>query len=259
MGLADREYYRSEPRGVSPIAAMRMWSITTWLIAINVAVFILNGMFRRVVTVTDGVQTWRQDAGGLLEIWGHFSVATAIFHGQIWRFITFQFLHAGLWHLLLNMLGLFFFGPLIERYLGTKRFLAFYLLCGIAGPIGYMILWAASNTTGVELLMSAAYWLVGASAGVFGILIAAAHLAPNATVLVYGIIPMRMRVLALALLGIAVYHIFVTGQNAGGEAAHLAGAAAGFLLIRNPRWLNFAEMRLPRSRGRNLDYKRWRD
>ncbi len=208
-----------------------MWSITTWLIVINVAVHIVNSMV--LVTVTSG---GRQETFRLLSALGHFSVATAIQDAQVWRFITFQFLHADLWHLLMNMFGLYFFGPLIENYLGPRRYLAFYLLCGIAGPVGYMILWATGDIT--TLAMTAHVPLIGASAGVFGILIAAAHIAPETIVLVYGIIPMRLKVMAWLLLAIAVYITFTSGHNAGGEAAHLGGAVLGWLLIRNPNWLN---------------------
>jgi membrane associated rhomboid family serine protease len=79
--------------------------------------------------------------------------------------------------------------------------------------------------------------LIGASAGVFGILVAAAQVLPNATVLIYGFIPARLRTVALVLLGVAIYTVFTNGRNAGGEAAHLGGAAVGYLLIRNQRWL----------------------
>jgi hypothetical protein len=68
--------------------------------------------------------------------------------------------------------------------------------------------------------------------------VAAAVVAPNATVLVYGIIPMQLKAMAWLMLGFAVYTIFTMGHNAGGEAAHLGGAVMGWLLIRNPQWLN---------------------
>ena len=73
------------------------------------------------------------DSSSWLQDWGHFSVDKAIFHLQLWRSITFEFLHSSLVHLLLNMLGLYFFGPIVESYLVRQRFLVFYLLCGIAG------------------------------------------------------------------------------------------------------------------------------
>jgi len=234
MGIYDRDYYRAPARPSTPFGGMRMWTVTTWLIVINVAVFVLNSMFYQVV--------WQGNRAiaqiPLIEAWGHFSVTTAIFQMQLWRFITFQFLHAGLAHLLFNMIGLYFFGPLIEAYLGSRRFLAFYLLCGIAGPFGYMVLWAWSNATTWQLIQDASVPLVGASAGIYGILIAAAQIAPNATVLLYGVFPVKLRAMAWVLLGVAVYTVMTSGNNAGGEAAHLGGAVAGWLLIRNWHVLN---------------------
>ena len=68
-----------------------------------------------------------------LQRWLHFSTKKVIGGGQLWRLVGFQFLHADMTHLLFNMVALFFFGPLVERFLGGKRYLAFYLLCGVFG------------------------------------------------------------------------------------------------------------------------------
>ena len=87
----------------------------------------------------DREMNW-QPARGPLEEWGYFSVEKAIFRGQVWRFITFQFLHASLPHLLFNMFALYMFGMLVEQYLGRRRFLAFYLISGVGGAVMYLIL-----------------------------------------------------------------------------------------------------------------------
>ncbi len=244
MGIYDRDYWQdsNQPRRSTRFGGMSMWSVTTWLIAINVAVFLINGAVQQTVVDNDGYVLGRIHP--INDLYGYFSVATAVFHLQIWRFITFQFLHANFNHILFNMISLFFFGPIVESYLGSRRYLAFYLLCGIAGPAMYVVLWALGF-----LIHDPRVPLVGASAGIFGVLIAAAQIAPNATVLIYGIIPMRLRMMAMLLLAVAVYTTFTNGTNAGGEAAHLGGAAAGFLLIKNPRLLNFLDFR-KRSRMR---------
>src|SRR6185503_5686995 len=104
-------------------------------------------------------------------------------------------------HLFFNMLGLYFFGPFIERYLGSRRFLAFYLLCGIAGAAMYLLLWGSR-----VFISNPSVPMVGASAGIFGILIAAAQIAPNTTVmLLFPPIPMRLKTLAWVLIAIALY------------------------------------------------------
>jgi membrane associated rhomboid family serine protease len=80
--------------------------------------------------------------------------------------------------------------------------------------------------------------LVGASAGIFGVLIAAAHVAPNAMIMMmFPPVPMRLRTLAWVFIAIAVYTVFTRGRNAGGEAAHLGGAIVGFLLMQGERIL----------------------
>lgn len=178
----------------------------------------------------------------------YFSPSTGLEGGQFWRFLGFQFLHANLSHLLFNMLGLFFFGPTVERHLGGKRFLAFYLLCGIFGAFMYLLLnaggLAAAAAFGGEVripgLLFNNPWtpLVGASAGVFGVLMAGAYLIPNATVLLFFVIPMRLATLAYALVAIAILSVLMGSQNAGGEAAHLGGAIAGYFFIRRPHLLH---------------------
>ncbi len=187
MGVYDRDYYRnsSEP---GALASVRMWSVTTWLIAINVAVYVLN-------LLTD------RELSGL----GAFTAYAAVEHLQVWRFITFQFLHASPSHLFFNMLSLYFFGPMVEQYLGQRRYLAFYLLCGAAGAALYLLLMFIGVMHETPLTP-----LVGASAGIFGILIAAAtRIAPNTTVmLMFPPIPMRLKTLAWILLGIAVLTVF---------------------------------------------------
>jgi membrane associated rhomboid family serine protease len=288
MGIQDRHYYREGPgpssSGGLGVGSMSMWSITTWLIVINVAVFVLDGLLFRsglvyvfAAVMTEGgirdavlpLADYRalEAAGraralspfpmGPLEAWGYFSFTTAVGGLQVWRWITFQFLHASLGHIFGNMLGLYFFGSMIEQYLGRRKYLAFYLLCGIAGPIVYLF-FAMTGILGTSLATP----MVGASAGVFGVLMAAATVAPNTTVmLLFPPIPMKLRTLALVLLGIAAFTVFTQGHNAGGEAAHLGGAALGFLLIRNPRLLGWAEggfRRLPGAKSSNMTYHGWR-
>jgi membrane associated rhomboid family serine protease len=180
--------------------------------------------------------------GHTLIDWLHFSTADGFLGIQFWRFFGFQFLHANLPHLLFNMIALFFFGPLVERYLGGKRYLAFYLLCGLFGAVLYMILNLGGLLVGEKvpgLLFNNIHSpLVGASAGVFGVLLAGAYLAPKVKVLVFFILPMKLSTMAYLLVGIAVWTVLRSGDNAGGEAAHLGGAAAGWYFIRNPRHLS---------------------
>ena len=113
MGLADRDYYRSGPASAPRFGAMPWMTVTMWLIVINFAVALIDSILVRWLGVYYVVELpWTQLPFPPLNFWGHFSVALAIFHGQVWRFLTFQFLHAGPgpWHLVVNMLMLYFFG-----------------------------------------------------------------------------------------------------------------------------------------------------
>jgi len=190
-------------------------------------------------------------------IWtfGYFSTAKALMQWvpgyglrgfEFWRFVSFQFLHANLSHLLFNMIGLYFFGSIVEQYLGSKRYLAFYLLCGMAGAAMYLLLnfvgWSVVSLTGrslpLLLVNDPGTPLVGASAGVFGVILACAFLVPNAMVLLFFVIPMRLATLAYGLVAVALFTVFFGRDNAGGEAAHLGGAIAGWWFIRHPHSLH---------------------
>lgn len=258
--------------------------MTTWLIAINVAVFVVGGFLpwvpadyrpadipqgyeltgaetshssvypsnRRgpvwlpLYAYEDGPQVGHVQARPALEDAFHFSTTKGFLQVEFWRFLTFQFQHGGFWHLLLNMIGLYFFGPLVEQFLGGKRYLAFYLLCGIFGAIMYLILnlggYVASEIVNISvpglLVNRPETPLIGASAGVFGILMAGAYLAPQAKVLLWFFLPMRLSTLAWLLVGISIVVVVTSGENAGGEAAHLGGALAGFYFIRRPHHLH---------------------
>src|ERR1041385_2376976 len=216
MGIYDRDYYRAPQRrnGLGQFDAL---SITTWLVLINVGGFVLDSL----LTPRSGGR-WAlsprsfEDLMGPLSRWGFFSYSRAIDDLQLWRFVSFQFLHANLAHLFGNMLSLYLFGPIVESYLGRVRYLAFYLVCGVAGALSYLILFKTAH-----LVTYPTTPLVGASAGIFGVLVAAAYLAPDVRVmLLWPPIPMKLRYMAIGMLGIAVYTVLRHGMNAGGEAAH---------------------------------------
>ncbi len=251
MGIYDRDYYRASPGPL--VGRLPMMSVTMWLIVVNFAVALIDSVLWHVLHVGYELRLpWETLWFAPIQWWGHFSPALAIFHFQLWRFVSFQFLHAGTWHLVVNMLMLYFFGPLVESYLGRRRFLAFYLICGCAGPVAYMLLWAWSSVTTMQLIVNSYVPLVGASAGLFGVLVAAAMIAPNTTVLIYGVIPMQLKAMAWLMLGFAVYTVFTSGHNAGGEAAHLGGAVIGWLLIRKPQSLRIFD-----RRSRHAVNSRW--
>lgn len=175
---------------------------------------------------------------------GHFSTGKVLMGLEVWRLITFQFLHRDLVHLLFNMLGLWFVGGMVEQYLGFKRYAAFYLVCGIFGALMYLLLNLIANLLpeGAQvpgLLFNDVFTpLIGASAGVFGVLMAAAFIAPTATVYVLFAIPMRLRTAVYLFTFLAALNLLRGGGNAGGDAAHIGGAIAGFFFIRRAHLLH---------------------
>jgi membrane associated rhomboid family serine protease len=232
MGLYDRDYtqadFHSEQSHFRYAPQMRMsfpklTPVVKWLLIINIGVF-LAGILIRPLGVF--IYTWFQlDAT---------SLGRAL---QLWRLISYQFLHAPdyFWHIFLNMLGLFFLGPTLERHWGGRRFLPFYLGCGVAGALFYYFLVA------VGFLPAGA--MVGASGAILGMLAACAILFPHFVVFIF-IFPVPIRVAAVGLT--AVYFLFVItrGANAGGHAAHLAGMAAGAAYVFSQSWRDKFKLKL---------------
>lgn len=166
-----------------------------------------------------------------------FAIQSALLEFRVWEFITFQFIHGSVGHVLFNCMGLFFFGPWMERWWGPGRFLFFYLICGIGGAVFYTSLVLAGALPGSNLQTG----LVGASAGIYGILVGVAVIAPSLKVsLLFPPITLTMRQLAIALMaisvGIIVLHI---GKNQGGEAGHLGGAIMAFVLMKTHGWMSW--------------------
>ncbi|MGN6724356.1 MAG: rhomboid family intramembrane serine protease [Tepidisphaeraceae bacterium] len=210
------------------VITQRPWrTVTRWLIVANVLVFVLDYfVIRRPLTLM--IQGQPAFTEPLLAFYGHFSVFFAIFHYQFWRFFTYQFVHANIEHILLNMMGLFMAGPLVEAAMGRVRFLVFYLICGAMGPIAHI------GLSQLHILdLNAFTPLVGASASIYGVLVAAARIAPDAEVmLVFPPIDMKLRNFVLLIIGLSLAAVLWRWQNAGGHAAHLGGAVAGWILAR---------------------------
>ena len=135
-----------------------------------------------------------------------------------WSVVTYMFLHGDLWHLLINMLVLFFFGPPLEARWGSKEFIRFYMLCGLGG-VALSFVFMPS-------------WIVGASAAVYGVMLAFAITWPEAPIYVWGIFPVKAKWLAAFLFVITFMSAF--GGAGGGIAhfAHLGGLLTAFLYLK---------------------------
>jgi membrane associated rhomboid family serine protease len=222
MGLYDRDYtqansgqqyYGRHQHYGAPNMRFnlpRLTPVVKWLLIVNIGIHLFQviffGAYTRRSMLTPFEQIFAIDAG---------SFGTVI---QLWRLVTYQFLHANGWHLFSNMIGLFFLGPTLEGHWGSKRFIIFYLACGVAGGLFYLLL------TGVGIL--GAGTLLGASGAILGVLAACAILFPNLVVFLV-FFPLPIRVLAIGLMLLFTLTIVAGEHNAGGNAAHLGGMAAG--------------------------------
>jgi len=214
MGLHDRDYTQADSRrqyfGSSQMRfnLPQITPVVKWLLIINTAIFLVGGLVPQV--------------GSFLLHWFSIDPRSWFTAIQPWRLVSYQFLHADLPHIVLNMLGLFFFGPTLEKHWGSRRFLLFYLGCGIVAGLSFLLLMAIGVVGAAPLL--------GASGAILGVLAACAILFPQFIVFLF-IIPMPIRVLAVVMTLLYVVNIIAGGQNAGGDAAHLGGMAAGAAYI----------------------------
>jgi membrane associated rhomboid family serine protease len=148
---------------------------------------------------------------------------------RFWTPLTYMFMHAGIFHILFNMLWLYWMGQIFEEFLGTKRTLGLYLLGGFAGAALYIIsynIFPVFTQSGALLTSSA----VGASASVMAIIAGSATIVPDYTVMLFGILPVKLKWIALFYVITGFWGI--TGPNAGGEIAHLGGALVGFVYVK---------------------------
>jgi membrane associated rhomboid family serine protease len=145
----------------------------------------------------------------------------------LWQLATYGFLHAprDVGHILFNLLTLYFFGSALEGMLGARRFLWHYAVALLLGGVVQLALGLASIAAGGD-----AYATLGASGAVMAVLIAVATLEPDRQV-IFILFPLRLRTLALILVGIDVFRM-LSGGGGVAWAVHLTGAAYGFLAVR---------------------------
>ena len=181
-----------------------MLPLTTVLIAVNAAVFLLQ-----------------QGVPGLLPLLALWPVGAGF---QPWQLLTYAFLHGSLLHIAFNMFALYMFGNPVEGVFGPRRYLAYYLVCVLSAAIAQLI---TSGLTGTV------YPTVGASGGVFGLLLAYAIYFPrNRVMLLFPPIPMPARVFVVVYAALELF-LGVTGTEEGvAHFAHLGGLVGGFIMLR---------------------------
>ncbi len=193
---------------------MPLTGIVKHLIIINVIVFV-------------GMMILPPAIGNMLPF---YSPATG--HFQPFQIITYMFAHAGVTHILFNMLSLYFLGPMVEMYLGPKRFLALYMISGLVGLAAHVLVgyvpYLLDPATGPPF-----FSVLGASGAVFGVTIAFATLFPDRELmLLFPPIPIKAWLMAVILIGIGLYSGLTGSGGNVAHFAHLGGALAGFILAK---------------------------
>lgn len=209
MGIYDRDYIRRE--GPSFLGALaERGQICKWLIGINVIVFvvqILTGPTGPLAGV-DFTETFQLDRNSVL-------------HGQVWRLLSYAFLHSpnGIMHILFNMLFLWWFGSDVEDLYGPREFLTFYL--------------TACFVSGLAFFLSALTWMptehpcIGASGGVWAVMVLCAFHYPRRSILLFFILPVSIWLFLIMYLAKDAYDFLNRTETGTAVAAHLGGAFFG--------------------------------
>jgi membrane associated rhomboid family serine protease len=190
----------------------RMTRVVQALIAINVLVAFLD------VTILpdDLVSLFAFRSGPLSETW--------------WTAVTYMFLHAGLWHLAMNMYTLWIFGPRLEHVWGSRSFALFYLWCGLGGAVFHALFGGLAA-------------MVGASAAIFGVMLAYAMHWPKEEIYFFGVIPMRVATLVALLAAVNLFFGYSAGAGGVAYFAHLGGFAFAFLYLKKPQHVSIEQLR----------------
>src|SRR5262245_42494338 len=162
---------------------------------------------------------------------GQFGFSTDHFWARPWTLLTYQFVHSSILHLAFNLLALYFFGPPVEARLGGRRFIGFYLLCGLGGALLAMLL---VPLVGDQLV-------VGASGAILGVAVAFAWYWPDAPVLVFPFPePFAAKWLVIFTIGISIVLAWLsaaTGVSDGvSHLAHLGGIGTALLMLKAADW-----------------------
>lgn len=138
-----------------------------------------------------------------------------------WTIFTYMFVHdiGGIWHILFNMLVLFFFGPRLEAELGGKHFLGLYFSSGLMGAV-------------LSMIFNPMVAILGASGAVYGVMLAYAMFWPRDRVYIWGILPIEVRVMVILMTILSVFGGFGSISDGIAHFAHLGGFLGGFLYIR---------------------------
>jgi membrane associated rhomboid family serine protease len=197
-------------------------NVVTKIILVNVGVFVAFGIFHLITFLLQSNSTY---LFVLQKLEVTASLQTLLL--QPWSLFTYMFLHTGIFHILFNMLWLYWFGEIFVLYLGEKKIVPLYITGGVAGAGLYILTY---NLLPVFSPMLSHSFMLGASASIFAIVFAAATIHPDHEISLLLIGPVKIKYVALFSLLLDVINI--PYGNSGGYIAHVGGAALGFAYIK---------------------------
>ena len=181
-----------------------------------------------------GLLFWHQDGEKVLENWLGV-VPAAVAHGYVWQPFTYLFLHAGIWHILVNLLFLAMFGADLEHSWGARKFYTYYFVCGVG---------AGLINVGVKLMLDphlvGTAWVptIGASGAIYGILLANFVLLPERRVWMFPLpVTVSMRIFVIVMGAIEFFGTLGTSGDNVSHVCHLGGMLVGYIYLRRGSFL----------------------
>jgi membrane associated rhomboid family serine protease len=222
MGIYDREYYRKE--GPSFLdAIVRRGTVCKWLIGVNVAFFVIQLMTQTVI---------RDPWTGQRFTYSPFTQALVlnvqdVLNGQVWRLLTYAFLHdpQSIWHIVFNMLFLWWFGSDLEDLYGPREFLVFYLAAALVGGVAFVATSFAGHSGAVRLAPNC----LGASGAVMAVLVLCAFHYPRRIIYLFFLLPIPIWVFVVGYVALDAFTLLSRQQTTVAVSVHLGGALFGFV------------------------------
>jgi membrane associated rhomboid family serine protease len=208
------------------------------LLVVNIAFFLVAGT-AKVIGWASGIQGLDAFFIDYLELSSN--LLKVVLHP--WTLISYSIVHLDLGHFVFNMLGLYWFGNILQDFLGPKKILYFYLFGGLSGGLLFLLIF---NLIAANSIAPPASALLGASGAVYGIICGAAFLVPNYTMNLLFFGPVRLKYIAMAT--VLISFIQIPNGNPGGNIAHLGGALGGILYLKYLQGsFRFWKVKLPKS------------
>ncbi len=179
------------------------------------------------IAITVAIYFLQVAALGERDVWSWLAFQRSDLTHSLWTVVTYAFVHFGFWHILFNMYNLWIFGPRVEHLWSPGRFVAFYLWCALGGVMGH-------------LMFGGGGMLMGASASVMGVMLAYAMHWPDDELLLFGVLPMKVKwlvailVVANVIQGVGSFTMSGASGSSVAYTAHLGGLAFAWFYLRTP-------------------------